>query len=134
MDQVERAASSASSPFYPPWSHVTNNITRLTGITQLYRDRYFQDETFEALQLIEPVVAKNNLTLIETALRWVVHHSVLKLTDGGNDGIIIGVSSLSQLETNLKDLEKGPLPDEVVEALDQAWNTLFKGRSPSYWR
>lgn len=100
----------------------------------MYRDRYFQDETFEALQLIEPVVAKNNLTLIETALRWVVHHSVLKLTDGGNDGIIIGVSSLSQLETNLKDLEKGPLPDEVVDALDQAWNTLFKGRSPSYWR
>ncbi|RVX72196.1 hypothetical protein B0A52_04400 [Exophiala mesophila] len=101
---------------------------------KMYRDRYFQDETFEALQLIEPVVAKHNLTLIETALRWVRHHSVLKLTDGGNDGIIIGVSSLSQLETNLTDLEKGPLPDEVVEILDQAWNTLFKGRSPSYWR
>jgi len=79
-------------------------------------------------------VAKHNLTLIETALRWVRHHSVLKITDGGNDGIIIGVSSISQLETNLEVLEKGPLPEEVVAVLDEAWNTLFKAQGPSYWR
>lgn len=101
---------------------------------QMYRSRYFQDETFAALQLIEPVVAKHNLTLIEVALRWLANHSILKFTDGGNDGIILGVSSLSQLQTNLEALEKGPLPQEVVDALDEAWNTLFKGRSPLYWR
>ena len=101
----------------------------------MYRERYFHDVYFSALQMIEPVVTKHNLTLIETALRWVQHHSLLKTTDGGgNDGIIIGVSSLSQLETNLKDLEKGPLPEEVVAVLDEAWNTLFKSQAPSYWR
>jgi len=99
---------------------------------KMYRERYFKDATFDALKLIEPVAAKHDLTLLETALRWCVHHSDLKIKDG-NDGVIIGVSSLSQLEGNLRDLEKGPLPEEVVQILDQAWNTV-KASSPTYWR
>lgn len=99
----------------------------------MYRDRYFQDWTFDALRIVESAVSKHNLTLIETALRWCVHHSKLKVKDG-NDGIIIGVSSLSQLEGNLRDVEKGPLPDEVVQALDEAWLTIAKANGPTYWR
>ena len=102
----------------------------------MYRDRYFKDATFEALKLVEPVVQKHNLTLLETALRWCTHHSKLKVggVSDGNDGIIIGVSSLKQLEGNLTDLEKGPLPDEVVEVLDEAWLNVTKSTSPLYWR
>jgi aflatoxin B1 aldehyde reductase len=101
----------------------------------MYRDRYFQDNTFAALSHIEPIVAKHNLTLLETALRWCVHHSKLKFAkDGGNDGVIIGVSSLKQLEGNLADLEKGPLPEEVVKVLDEAWEEFMRGRGPTYWR
>jgi len=36
----------------------------------------------------------------------------------GGDGVIIGCSSLTQLESNLKDFDKGPLPEDVVTALD----------------
>lgn len=86
----------------------------------MYRTRYFRNTTFEAIAHIEPVVKQHNLTMLETALRWTVWHSKLNVggveyKDGrkGNDGIIIGVSSLKQLEGNLADLEKGPLPDEV---------------------
>ena len=101
----------------------------------MYRARYFQDSTFQALQLIEPVVQRHQLTLLETALRWCIHHSALRFAkDGGNDGVIIGVSSLAQLESNLRDLEKGPLPQEVVDVLDNAWETYLKGRGPTYWR
>jgi aflatoxin B1 aldehyde reductase len=96
-----------------------------------YRKRYFKNSTFDALALIEPVVKKHNLTLIETALRWCVHHSDLKIKDG-NDGIIIGVSSFKQLEENLADLEKGPLPEEVVKTLDDAW-LICKADAPNYW-
>ena len=101
----------------------------------MYRDRYFQDSMFNALNTIEPVVKQHNLTLLEVALRWCVHHSQLKVfqKDGGNDGIIVGVSSLKQLEGNLTDLEKGPLPDEVVKVLDEAWDAI-KYQGPSYWR
>jgi aflatoxin B1 aldehyde reductase len=101
---------------------------------EMYRARYFKESTFEALKLIEGVAQKHNLTLLEIALRWCVHHSQLKTrAKGGNDGIIIGVSSFSQTEGNLADLEKGPLPEEVVQALDEAW-MIAKASSPVYFR
>lgn len=96
-----------------------------------YRDRYFRESTFKSLQLIETAVEKHGLSMIETALRWTVHHSKLKIKDG-NDGIIIGVSSREQLEDNLKNLEKGPLPEEVVKALDEAWK-VSKADTTDYW-
>lgn len=111
--------------------------TSATG--KMYRDRYFKPEIFECLKLIEPVAEKHGLTLLETALRWCVHHSELRMTgqDGAGatdrDGVIIGVSSFAQLEGNLADLEKGPLPEEMVEALDKAW-AISKATTPLYWR
>jgi len=103
---------------------------------EMYRKRYFKDSTFKALQIIEPAVEKAGLTMIETALRWCVHHSKLEIGgvkgSKGNDGIIIGVSSLEQLEGNLKDCEKGPLPKEVLDALDEAWK-VSKVDTPNYW-
>ncbi|KAF2462119.1 NADP-dependent oxidoreductase domain-containing protein [Lineolata rhizophorae] len=104
---------------------------------QMYRARYFRDATFEALQLIEQAAEKHGLTMIETALRWCVHHSALRVggvskESGANDGIIIGVSSMEQLKSNLANLEKGPLPDEVVKALDETW-LVCKATTPNYW-
>ena len=46
---------------------------------------------------------------------------------------IIGVSSAAQLEQNLKDLEKGPLPEEVLKVLDEAW-LVCKPTTADYWR
>ena len=97
-----------------------------------YRKRYFKDATFAALAVVEPVVEKFGLTLVETALRWVVHHSALKIMVDGNDGVIIGVSSLKQLEGNLEILQRGPLPKEVCEALDKAWK-IAEPDTPNYW-
>ncbi len=104
---------------------------RAGQLGKTYRERYFKDSTFEALRIIEEAVEKHNLTILETALRWFVHHSALNMTNG-NDGIIIGVSKFEHLETNLKALEKGPLPDDVVEALDQAW-MVAKANAANYW-
>lgn len=98
-----------------------------------YRARYFKESTFHALRTIEDAVGKHEgLTLIETALRWTVHHSALNIKDGGNDGVIIGISSLQQLDGNLDNLEKGPLPQDVVEAIDKAW-LITKAEAPNYW-
>ncbi|KAL8933563.1 MAG: hypothetical protein Q9216_006308 [Gyalolechia sp. 2 TL-2023] len=97
-----------------------------------YRNRYFKDATFDALRLIEQTALKHSLTLLEIGLRWCVHHSTLRMKDAGRDGVIIGVSSFNQLEGNLKDLEKGPLPDDVVKTLDEAW-LITKATTPNYW-
>ena len=75
---------------------------------------------------------KHGLTMPETALRWIRHHSMLNMQGNGRDGVIIGVSSMAQLESNLRDLQKGPLPDEVVEALDNAW-LIAKPTTANYW-
>ena len=39
--------------------------------------------------------------------------------------------SVGHLESNLADFEKGPLPEDVVETLDEAWLSV-KGVSPPY--
>ncbi|KAI9694832.1 MAG: hypothetical protein M1822_000448 [Bathelium mastoideum] len=112
----------------------------------MYRKRYFHSPTFDAFKSLTDsrVLEKHKLSMVETALRWCVWHSHLDMgrrkEDGsvdktagfGEDGVIIGISSHGQLEQNLTDLEKGPLPDEVVKALDQAWE-IAKPSTPNYW-
>lgn len=97
----------------------------------MYLDRYFKSSFFSALELLEPLVEKHGLTLIEVALRWCVHHSALK-TIVGKDGNITGFSSFGQLENNLDNLEKGPLPDELVQALNQVWY-MAKADAGNFW-
>lgn len=58
-----------------------------------------------------------------------MHHSELKRVEG--DAVIIGASSTKHIEQNLKDFEKGPLPEEVVKKLDQAWE-IVKPNAPPY--
>ncbi|KAF8318756.1 Aldo/keto reductase [Clavulina sp. PMI_390] len=90
-----------------------------TGQSMRYRERYWTDSYFQALDQIEVVAKKHNLTLAEVALRWMTNHSLLKKEHG--DAIIIGASSVNHIEQNLLDLEKGPLPPDVLAALDEAW-------------
>lgn len=101
---------------------------------KMYQDRYFKQSVLDALAIIEPAAKKHGIPLIEVALRWCVHHSKLKMrTAGGDDGIILGISSFQQLEQNVEACEKGPLPEEVVKALDEAWERA-RGDAPTYWR
>ena len=53
-----------------------------------YRNRYWREEYFEALELIEAVNLKYNLTMYEVALRWLQYHS--QLNNRFNDGIVVG--------------------------------------------
>ncbi|KAF7345488.1 Aldo/keto reductase [Mycena venus] len=87
-----------------------------------YRNRYWKPAYFEALAAIRPVVAAHGLTMAEVALRWISHHSLLRREHG--DAVLIGASSLAHIEQNLVDLEKGPLPDEVLAALEAAWDRV----------
>ncbi|KAI7156646.1 Aldo/keto reductase [Hortaea werneckii] len=97
---------------------------------KMYRMRYWNDAYFNALDILRPVAKKHGLTEAECALRWMTHHSQLKRENG--DAIIIGASSTKHIEQNLIDLEKGPLPGEVVQALDRGWEGC-KGISIRYW-
>ncbi|KAF9368352.1 hypothetical protein CPC16_005433, partial [Podila verticillata] len=100
-----------------------------TGYGKMYRDRFWNSLFFETIGNLSKAAEENHLTLLESALRWMAHHSGL----GPNDGIIIGASSVHHLEENLKDLAKGPLPEAMVAAFDEAWEHV-KVACPPYFK
>ncbi|EST06653.1 NADP-dependent oxidoreductase domain protein [Kalmanozyma brasiliensis GHG001] len=96
---------------------------------KMYRARYWNDHYFQALDKLKPAADKHGLTLAEVALRWMMHHSQLKKQHG--DAVIIGASSKNHIEGNLRDFEKGELPEDVVKAVDEAWE-IVKPNAPAY--
>jgi aflatoxin B1 aldehyde reductase len=96
----------------------------------VHRNRYWNDVYFDAIELIHAAATKHGLTDGEVALRWLKFHS--QLNEDLQDAILVGASSVKHLETNLSDLEKTSLPEEVVQALEEAW-LMVKGVAPKYW-
>lgn len=105
---------------------------------QMYRARYLRQGFFTALNLLTKAVNEHNvtakseqdkLTTVEIALRWCQWHSALT----PSDGVIIGASSAKQLERNIIDSAKGPLPASILEALDKGW-LAAKATAPNYFR
>jgi aflatoxin B1 aldehyde reductase len=109
--------------------------SRFDGSTvqgKLYRDRYWNDAYRDALAEIHRSCEGHGLDAISVALRWLIHHS--QLSAERNDGIIIGASSLEHLRHNLNAVTEGPLPTEVLAAIDGAalkaqpkWPRYFSG-------
>lgn len=97
-----------------------------------YREMYFHDRNFQAVKLISEEAKKHDITMLQAALRWMVHHSPLEVRNNGPDGIIIGVSSEKQLRENLEAIEQGPLPKELVDKLDEAWK-IARVDANNYW-
>ncbi|KAF9157166.1 hypothetical protein BGX21_008598 [Mortierella sp. AD011] len=91
-----------------------------TGFGKLFRERYWNQLTFEGIEILEKAAAENHITLLEATLRWMRHHSGLE----AKDGIIIGASSLKNLEESLSDLDKGPLDESMIQAFDDAWEKV----------
>jgi len=72
----------------------------------------------------------SDIDAISAALRWLVHHS--KLDGHRDDGIIIGASSMAHLQHNLSAVKQGPLPRAVVDAINDAGETV-RPHWPSYF-
>ncbi|KAI0173204.1 Aldo/keto reductase [Hypoxylon sp. FL1284] len=98
----------------------------------LTRGKYFRDGIIEGARLIREAAEARGLNPLELAMRWLVHHSKLRVRDGG-DGVVIGFSNLQQLRDNLDYLEKGPLDDKLVDVLEKAWKSS-KGDMDVYWQ
>ena len=96
---------------------------------------YWNDAYFDALAEIHRSCEGHGLDAISVALHWLIHHS--QLNAERNDGIIIGASSLEHLRHNLTAVTEGPLPTEVLVAIDDAalkaqpkWPPYFMDRAP----
>ncbi|XP_040843932.1 aflatoxin B1 aldehyde reductase member 2-like [Ochotona curzoniae] len=91
--------------------------------SEFNRNIYWKEEHFKGIALVQKALqaayGSSAPSMTSAAIRWMYHHSQLKGTHG--DAVILGMSSLQQLETNLAAVKEGPLKSEVVEAFDQAW-------------
>ena len=96
------------------------------GMRRMYRDRYWNDAQFDAIEQLVGIADQAGITIIELAFRWLLMREEVT-------GIILGVSSLAQLRSNLQ-AASGPVLDEAtLAACDGAWEEL-RGAAPAYSR
>jgi len=93
---------------------------------KLYQDRYWHQQYFNAVERLRQIAQSAGRSLVSLALNWLLHHTM-------SDVVILGASSIQQLNENLAAGEEGALPEEVVKACDQVWHDL-RGPLPVYNR
>jgi len=110
QSDVDDMANQPNSRFFgsSPWN-------------KIYRDRYWKTEYFEGIdklkELLSEIYTDREVTVPEAAYRWLYHHSALK----DNDAVIVGASSLKQLEQNLGYTDKEGLDPKIVEFFEEWW-------------
>jgi aryl-alcohol dehydrogenase-like predicted oxidoreductase len=99
--------------------------TRFTRRTN-YMERYWQRELFEAVAALDDIARAAGMTLIELSLRWLLSRPHV-------DGVLLGVSSLEHVRSNVAALD-GPAPDaDTLARVDEVWAGL-RGAAPGYHR
>jgi aryl-alcohol dehydrogenase-like predicted oxidoreductase len=93
---------------------------------KLYQDRYWHEQYFNAVERLRQIAQSTGRSLVSLSLNWLLHHTA-------SDVVILGASSIAQLNENLTAGEEGPLPEDVVKACDQVWQDL-RGPLPVYNR
>lgn len=99
--------------------------TRFTKDT--YRNRYWNDAQFTAVERLRAIAEGAGLTLVELAFRWVLGRDL-------TGGMLLGASRLEQLTTNLAAIDRPALSSEVLDACDDVWTELLSGAGPRYNR
>lgn len=92
----------------------------------MYRDRYWDESVFAAVDALAGVADAAGLSLAELSLRWTLSSDVV-------DGVLIGGSKVEHIRQNIAALAAGPLDDDLIEAVAAATDTL-RGRMPAYNR
>lgn len=93
---------------------------------QMYLDRYWHPAQFEAVAELGATARQAGRSLVSLALNWLLHHTPA-------DCVILGASSLQQIEENLSASEEGALPEDVLGECDRVWAKL-RGITPRYNR
>jgi len=88
----------------------------------MYRQMYLKPSYLDALAKWEAIAKEEGVARAELAYRWVTYHSPLKKAQG--DAIIIGASTVEQLEETLAGIDKGPLSKKALEGIDKVWEEI----------
>ncbi|RAH52045.1 aldo/keto reductase [Aspergillus piperis CBS 112811] len=91
-------------------------------IGAMYSGNYLKPSIMEATDKTLEVAARHGIGGHAAALRWSAWHGILRKEYG--DSIIIGASSIAQLDSNIDTIEAGPLPEDVVAALEALYHEI----------
>ena len=97
-----------------------------SALATMYRDRYWNAETFAVIEALGVIASGAGITLPELSLRWLLSKPVVS-------AVLLGGSKPQQLEANITAAQAGPLPDDVVAACDEAGQAIA-GSMPGYNR
>jgi len=93
---------------------------------RMYQDRYWHEDTFDAVEAIRAIAAQENRSMLSVSLGWLLEHTAA-------DCVLLGATRVEQLQESLKALDDGPLGENSLRALDVIWEAL-KGTTPKYNR
>jgi len=99
--------------------------TRFDG-NKMYLDRYWHSAYFDAQREIAAIADRAGMSTIALAFRWLLTQPVV-------DSVLLGASSMRQLEENLKACEGPSLHADVLAECDGVWEKL-SGVTPKYNR
>jgi aryl-alcohol dehydrogenase-like predicted oxidoreductase len=97
-----------------------------SALSNMYKDRYWNAETFAVIDRLSRIAAGAGLPLPELSLRWLLSKPVVS-------AVLLGGSKPHQLEANVAAAQAGPLPADVAAACDEAGAPLL-GSMPGYNR
>lgn len=122
---TERYASIEAAPKH-------GRFAKGTVMGKRYLERFWHPSYFKAVQIFRDACKTAKVPVAEAAFRWLNFHS--DLCEQHGDGVILGASSVTQIDGNLHMLSNNePLPQLVLEAANKAWD-VCKADCPSYWR
>ncbi len=86
-----------------------------------YYQRYWNDDSFEAMESLDKIAKSAGMSLLELSLRWCVSYGYVT-------NVILGVSRLEHLTGNLELIAKGSLPEDILARCDEVWKRLNGNR------
>lgn len=111
------------------FNQTSSRIASTDQIGDLWRSWYGKESIAAAIGKVSEAAANHNITSHAVALNWILNHSALSSKHG--DGIIIAARTLEQLKSTLKACDMRPLPEDIVQLMEQVWDEVKHDAPPS---
>lgn len=93
------------------WGETPPVGTRFDRHPEIYLNRYWYEANFQLIQRLKPIAAQSGRTLANLAIAWTMAHPVIT-------SVIVGATSMRQLEENLAACDRPLTPDEYRAAAE----------------
>jgi len=108
------------------YSDVNSTPTEGRFANPNYRNRYWNPTLFDGMQRLQQLANDSGLSLIELSFGWLWSRPLA-------DIVLLGASSMEQLEANLKASQQPPVDADIAAVCDEVWSEV-KGPVAKYWR